>query len=255
MKCRCRIGYAVWLLVLATISVEVRAERRPDSPSDASIVVTGSVEKIFHRDTTEQHQYMVQIRIEKVEKGDNLKVGEWLPVYCFQRKADAPRRPAESGHKAVPTEGQRIRALAKSRRGILEGLYPDWFSVLNPEETIAKEPALPDFSKAMEDVSFVRKEKGKGEDAYYLKTKLSARDFAGSLRTRLGAGWRKRVLNKEDMALAAVRGRTLGAVVNLSAYTNVEFPEIEVLAFHLTYKNLDNGPNVEIIVVRPDSNE
>ena len=45
MKCRCRIGYVAWLLILTNMSVEGRAERKPDSPSNASIVVTGSVEK------------------------------------------------------------------------------------------------------------------------------------------------------------------------------------------------------------------
>jgi hypothetical protein len=114
------------------------AERVPDSPEDATHVVTGTVRGVFHRETEEDMQYIVKIEVSDSETPKTVKASDVLLVYCFQRK---PHRglgnpaPGESGHTVVPKEGQQIRALAKYRHGTLQGLYPDWFTVVEAKKT------------------------------------------------------------------------------------------------------------------------
>lgn len=138
--------YLVIVLFAAGIvfCVESRAERKPDSPKDATHIVVGTVDRVFHRESKEQNQYIVQLKVQSVERGKSLKKGDMLLVYCFQRKSSATPIPAEGGHKAIPREGQQIRALAKPRNGLLEGIYPNWFSVV---DTAKKDAAKGDVGK------------------------------------------------------------------------------------------------------------
>jgi hypothetical protein len=74
---------------------------------------------------------VVKIKIENTERTSGAQHGETISVYCFQRKPSLLPIATEGGHKAVPKEGQRIRALVKTRHNRLEGIYPDWFHVLD----------------------------------------------------------------------------------------------------------------------------
>jgi hypothetical protein len=108
-----------------------QAEREPEDRKKSDIVVVGEVKAVYRRDTAEYHHYIVEIRIDDVERG-NVEPGGTLYVYCFDRKASAPIEPAMSGHDAPPKERQRIKAFVKDRKGKHEAIYPNWFDVVKP---------------------------------------------------------------------------------------------------------------------------
>ena len=105
------------------------AERKPNTPSDAKLIVWGTVEEVVRDETNEVTNFKVKIQVENQERGFVRGNAVW--VECFQRKPTAPKVPAENGHNAIPVEGQFIRALMlQPRRGAFEGIYPDWFHEL-----------------------------------------------------------------------------------------------------------------------------
>ena len=113
----------------------VLAEREPEKPSDANVIVWGTVEEIVRSETDENTNYEVRIRVENAERSYYPSVGKLFSVRCFQRKASAPRVPAASGHTAVPKVGQRIRAWVNRRKdGTNHGIYPDWFHTVELNE-------------------------------------------------------------------------------------------------------------------------
>ena len=138
------------ITILTLFPSALRAERAHEKPDDATHVATGTVQRIYTRETKTQTQYIVEIKVDKAERPASLKSGDLLSVYCFQAKEVKPPRSlsdsekvvallttvGESGHLAVPKEGQQIRASAQPRHGRLEALYPDWFSLLeaDPQE-------------------------------------------------------------------------------------------------------------------------
>jgi hypothetical protein len=93
----------------------------------ADYVVSGVVEGVYARDKGYYDYYVVELRVESVEKGKELEKGKTLYVSCFRRKATAPREPSATGHELPPKEGQRITAFVKDAKGKHAGIYPDWF--------------------------------------------------------------------------------------------------------------------------------
>ena len=123
----------ITVALVGVLAATMYAERPKESEDKATFIVTGTVQKVFERDAGSNTDYIVQIRIDAVEKGDGLKPRDYVYAYCFRRKPDAPREPSASGHGLPPKENQRIRARIKHSRGRMEGLYPRWFDVL-PDE-------------------------------------------------------------------------------------------------------------------------
>ena len=135
------------IVTLTLFSATGRAERAHDKPEDATHVATGTVQRIYARETKTQTQYIVEIKVDNAERPASLKSGDLLSLYCFQAKnAEPPRSASESekvaallttigeaGHRELPKEGEKIRALAKPRHGRLEALYPRWFSLIEAE--------------------------------------------------------------------------------------------------------------------------
>lgn len=115
----------------------MHAEREVEPPDAASHVVTGSVQRVFTRSGENDREYVVQIRVDGVEKGEGYQKGDYIYAYAFKRKPDAPLEPAASGHDSVPVEGQRVRARIKRGNGLMEALYPFWYDVLEPDGTRA----------------------------------------------------------------------------------------------------------------------
>lgn len=115
------------LLVLG-MAVQAQAERPPEDRQEADFVVAGRVLRVFRRDIDHYHEYVVQIQIAEIAKGEGYQPGETIFAYAFRRKRDAPMMPSAGGHRNVPKEDQRIRAYIK--RGGMEGIYPDWYDVL-----------------------------------------------------------------------------------------------------------------------------
>ncbi|MEX2139610.1 MAG: hypothetical protein WD894_10135 [Pirellulales bacterium] len=118
-------------MVLSAVEA-ARAEREPEDRKKADFVIVGMVKGVYSRDTGEYHHYIVEVRVDEVEKGRNFEAGGTFYVYCFDRKASAPIEPAMSGHAAPPKEGQRIKAFVKERKGKHEAIYPNWYDQLQP---------------------------------------------------------------------------------------------------------------------------
>lgn len=119
------------------VQASALAERPVEKADAASHIVTGTVFKVFHHDSPENAEFLVQIKIQSIEKGAGYEKGDYIFAYAYQRKADAPRVPASTGHSSIPKEKQLIRAHIKRGKGQMEALYPDWFEVLPPLTTKA----------------------------------------------------------------------------------------------------------------------
>ncbi|MGC1275319.1 MAG: hypothetical protein WBC44_16555 [Planctomycetaceae bacterium] len=122
------------LVIVVACCAWLRAERPTEPVSKADFVVVGKVTKVFHRDFSSQDEYVIQIRIEEIEKGEGYRLRDLIFAYAFQRKPGLPLEPSASGHIAIPEEGQRIRARIKRGNGEMEALYPEWFEVLGTIE-------------------------------------------------------------------------------------------------------------------------
>jgi len=131
-----RVSCLAFTIVVGFQCISAFAERKPNAPQDAKLVVWGTVEEVVREETDEFNRFKVKIRVENMERG-YIRVGNtarssgdvW--AHCFQRKPSAPKVPSASGHTAIPKKGQFIRALLlEPRRGEYEGIYPDWFHEL-----------------------------------------------------------------------------------------------------------------------------
>ncbi len=116
----------------------------------------------------------------------------------------------------------------------------------------AAEPSVPDFSKGMPGVKLEKNEKVNGNETFQLKTALSSKEFSTTLIKFLGPGWGRRKLNPEEMILAANKGRTSNAIVNLAVYKSAKVPGVNIRVIHLEYKEGNRGPSVEIAVIREE---
>ncbi|MGC3965944.1 MAG: hypothetical protein QM775_00815 [Pirellulales bacterium] len=105
------------------------AERPPETEEDATHIVVGEVEGVYVLDTHEQHNYVVKIVVERVEKGDGVQPGDAFYAECFQRKRNAPQIPAPYGHTSVPKAGEFIRACVVRSGSRNEGIYKDWYTI------------------------------------------------------------------------------------------------------------------------------
>lgn len=117
----------------------------------------------------------------------------------------------------------------------------------------AQEPDVPDFSKGIPDVSLQWKGKLEDQNLYKLKTTLSSKEFSGKLKNFLGAGWRKKTLNSEEMGFARSMGLTAKAAVDLNVYKNDKISGVEIQVFYLKHKDEKEDSNVQIFVIKSGS--
>ncbi len=123
------------LTLLAVVAVAVRpahAERPNEARKKADYVISGTVKAVYVQDTKGYRRYIVEMKVEEVEKGAGLKKGDTFRAFCYKRKKGFGDEGEydTAGHTAVPKEGQRIKAFVKHARGYNEGIYPDWFDVI-----------------------------------------------------------------------------------------------------------------------------
>jgi hypothetical protein len=133
------------MLAAGALATESLAERAPEDRQQATHVVIGRVDGVYVRKDERTLHYIVEITVEKVEKGDGLKPGEALYVGCYlwdpdwlkgkklseqEQKQIALEGPAYDG---VPKEGQRVKVYARHVQGKYVGVYPDWYDVLKSE--------------------------------------------------------------------------------------------------------------------------
>jgi hypothetical protein len=125
--------FAVLIIVLAcSVLAVARGEIPAEHRDKADYVVSGVVEAVYLQDKGYYHHYIVELRVDEVAKGKELKAGSTFYVSCFRRKADAPREPSASGHEPPPQPGQRITAFVRDSKGKHRAIYPNWFDELKP---------------------------------------------------------------------------------------------------------------------------
>src|SRR2546422_11418903 len=126
-----RLHWIVGTVVLASgvFLGDSLAERPPEDRPQATHVVVGNVQGVYLRREGRALDYIIEIAIEKAEKGDGLKAGEMFYVGCYlwdgewlkgqklsekQQKQLALQGPAYDG---IPKEGDRVKVYAKHRGG------------------------------------------------------------------------------------------------------------------------------------------
>jgi hypothetical protein len=122
-----RARFLLILIVVTSVATSSWAERPPEPKPQADLIVTGEVGKVYVNTDSANINYIVEIEVRAVEKGQGIEPGQALDARCFQRRRDAPRVPAAYGHHQVPREGDLVRAyLMRRPNGRYEGTYPNW---------------------------------------------------------------------------------------------------------------------------------
>jgi hypothetical protein len=116
-------SYLGIMLLALLMPTQVTAERVPLSPealkAEATHIVTGLVKAVYGLDKlstsygegTIETDYLLEIEVQTVEKGEGLKPGDLLYVRSWKVKKPGVRRiPGPYGHFIIPAKGERIRA-------------------------------------------------------------------------------------------------------------------------------------------------
>lgn len=124
------LALGMWMIPFAY------ADRAPDDRKTAKFVIEGVVESVAKSEDGEHDWFVVGIRIQKIEKGDGLKVGEVIKTTCYRLVRPKPKTFASVGHGPPPAKGARIRAFVSDHNthGGLEGVYPEWFDVIDAKK-------------------------------------------------------------------------------------------------------------------------
>jgi hypothetical protein len=137
-----RIIASTAIFALFALAANALAERAPEERSNATHVILGKVEGVYLREEGDTRHYLVEIAVEKSEKGDNVKPGETFYVRCYLWTPDfyKGKKLSEAEEKrltlrgaaydGVPKEGERVRVYAKSHSDKYYGIYPDWYEVV-----------------------------------------------------------------------------------------------------------------------------
>lgn len=112
-------------------------------------------------------------------------------------------------------------------------------------------PAIPDFSKGLPGATLEKIEQGEGIETFHLATQLGAKEFFESCQAALGAEWRKRTLNREEMILSASKARSRNATVELSVFEHGAHPGINIHVMHFTHKQANADKTAEIVIIYP----
>ncbi|NNC90813.1 MAG: hypothetical protein HKN82_20350 [Akkermansiaceae bacterium] len=124
----------VLVLVAALLPVAASAERISEKREDATHEITGRVVAVKKDWGGEYTTFVVKVRIETIKKGDGFKPGDVMEVSCFKRNRRIFLTPGASGHGDPPKKGARIRAFVNRSPRKTEGVYPDWFDVLEDKK-------------------------------------------------------------------------------------------------------------------------
>jgi hypothetical protein len=111
-------------LAAGTVACEPANAAEAWPRKSAQNVVTGTITAVYVRETRDKWYYIVEIKVEEVEKGE-LKEGDTCrATYSqFRRRNDVHPNPAG------PKEGQRVKAFFDQQG---RGAYPKWMDALPP---------------------------------------------------------------------------------------------------------------------------
>jgi tetratricopeptide (TPR) repeat protein len=117
------------------------ADRPVEKRADADYVVSGTVTGVYSRDSEGYSNYIIEIKVDQVEKGAVNK-SDFFRAFCYRRKPGKGGLQFDTdGHNTVPKEGQRIKAFVTKGYGWNEGIYPDWVDILDGSKPNAQSPA------------------------------------------------------------------------------------------------------------------
>jgi hypothetical protein len=109
------------LALLLALTVAARAERPTQPKKDATLIVTGTVQKVesanekFGGDGV-LTKYTAQVKVDKVEKGKDAKPGDTIDVHWFQvTKRPTLAFPGAYGHKYDVKEKAAVRVYLVKR--------------------------------------------------------------------------------------------------------------------------------------------
>jgi hypothetical protein len=143
-----------WIICATLLAVfvppaDTLAERAPEERGEATHVIVGTVEGVYVREERGTRHYLVEIAVEKVEKGEGFKPGQTFYVGCYLWNRDyyKGKKLTEEEQKqlalrgspyaGVPKEGERVRVYAKhdavyanGRQGKYTGIFPDWYEAV-----------------------------------------------------------------------------------------------------------------------------
>ena len=117
----------------------------------------------------------------------------------------------------------------------------------------AKDLVAPDFSQGLPGATLKKQEVSGNQVVFHLETGLSSKKFSAIVKKKLGSAWRTQKLRQEDMILAARKGRTTGAEVNLAVYQHVANESVRIRVTHLKPKNRTNC-SAEVAVIQGAGN-
>ena len=117
----------------------------------------------------------------------------------------------------------------------------------------AKGLVIPNFSQGLQGAKLEKKDESGDQLIFHFKTKLSSKKFSVILKKKLGPAWRTQKLRQKDMMLAARRGRSSGAEVNLTVYHHTADNDVRIRVIHLKPKN-GVSRLVEIAVIQKAGN-
>jgi hypothetical protein len=136
-----------WSVVAAGLALPAAAlaDRAPEERAAATHVVLGRVAQVYFQEGARgaNQDYVVEMAIEKVERGEGLKAADTIYVSCYRpnprppdlKKLSERERRAylftvDGGHNPPPKKGDRVRVFIKGERGKYHGIFPDWVEVL-----------------------------------------------------------------------------------------------------------------------------
>jgi hypothetical protein len=109
----------------------------------ATHVFTGKVKAVHVEKKNGFLDYVIEVTVESVEKGEGMKAGDAVPISCYLRDPDwlngktlskeeqlkdAMRR--DSSYRGVPKEGEHIKVYARKVKEKFDGIYPDWYDLV-----------------------------------------------------------------------------------------------------------------------------
>jgi hypothetical protein len=122
------------LFVVTAFSVSpAHAARAAQKRENADYVLSGMVFAVYSQETQGYNNYIVEIKVESVEKGDGIKKGDYFRAFCYQPRQGGTLGVFDDhhGHKIIPKEGRQVKMFVNRAGGRNEGVYPDWVDILS----------------------------------------------------------------------------------------------------------------------------
>ena len=136
-----------WVIPVIGLALPVAtfADRPPESRDKATHVVVGRIEGVYAQEgaTGANQGCLVEIAIEKVERGDGLATGKLLYVSIYRNNPNAPGQKkmterelkqylltVDGGHNPPPGKGTRVRVFLLHSGERYTGIFHDWVEVL-----------------------------------------------------------------------------------------------------------------------------